>query len=617
MPYYNPNLDDLLAFDGIRNFTGGQASGLQSDTLAENQVARMENMTLSPRGQIETRYGFANFNTTATSGTSSVGGLFYFDTYNPEQLVSIANGRLHTIETSGIATTQPATLSWSSATSTWGLETRKWANGFDNAASNSVNMAQFNNLLYLVDGSSPLYVWDGNTAKIQGGKLRSITVTSGGTGYTTATASVGGPQLGGTYPTIAQTSVAGGAVTGVTVSNGGAGYSSSPSVIISGDGSGATATARVSPPPTAMRLLAVVGNRLIGVGSGQNRNTIYASDILDASVWDDANSIIVGGDDGDEITAIIPFYANRLIVFKKSKIFQVTIPPDMTSASDWVVEIISTTVGCAAERTAVQVNSDIFFLSTDGIRTVKRSAADDFTTVGLPISEIVKDVIANINLTSIGNSTAIFHDNRYLVAFPTGSNDSNDTILVYNTILNAFEGTWTPDVLQFCQTNFASLGKRLMAKGYTGIITQYNGYKPVTSVLSSDYQDSGSDYASFIRTRDMNFGDPFGFKHGSHYEIIFDKSFANDVDVSIQRETDTGDISSEPNLNVASASLTLPFVLPASLPLSTNRRLASDLRKYDKWRTLNISISCEAGQFAVRQISAAANPDTIQVEKTV
>lgn len=366
-----------------------------------------------------------------------------------------------------------------------------------------------------------------------------------------------------------------------------------------------------------MRLLAVVGNRLIGVGSAQNRNTLYASDILDASVWDDANSIIVGGDDGDEITAIVPFYANRLIVFKKSKIFQVTIPPDMTTASDWVVEVISTTVGCAAERTAVQVNSDIFFLSTDGIRTVKRSAADDFTTVGLPVSEIVKDVIADINPPSISNAVAVFHDNRYLVAFPTGSNDTNDTILVYNTILNAFEGTWTPDVLQFCQANFASLGKRLMAKGYTGTITQYNGYKPLTSLQATDYQDSGVDYSSFIRTRDMNFGDPFGAKHGSHYEVIFDRSFASDVDISIQRETDSGDIASEANVNVSSAVLTLPFVLPTSLPLSANKRLASDLRKYDKWRTLNISINCEAGQFSVRQISAAANPDTITVEKTV
>ena len=615
--YYNSNLDDLLAFDGIRNFTGGQASGLQSDSLGENQVARMENMTLSPKGLAETRYGFSNFNTTATSENTSIGGLAYFDTYNIEQLVSVSNGRFHTIESGGVATTQPANLTWSGSTSTWANASRAWATGFDNTASFSVNMAQFNNLLYFVDGNSPLYVWDGNIVKRQGGKLGSITITSGGTGHTTATASVSGPDLGGTYPTISQVRVSGGAVTGVTVSNGGIGYSSSPTVTITGDGNGTTATARVSPPPTAMRLLAVVGNRLIGVGSGQNRNTLYASDILDASVWDEANSIVIGGDDGDEVSAIVPFYANRLIVFKKSKIFQVTIPPDMTSAADWTVEVLTTTTGCAAEKTALQVNSDILFLSPDGIRTVTRSVADDFTTVGLPISEIVKDVIADINLPAIGRAAAVFHDNRYFLAIPTGASDNNDTILVYNTVLNAFEGTWTPDVLQFVQTNFASLGKRLMAKSHTGAITQYNGYKPLTSILSTDYQDSGVDYASFIRTRDMNFGDPFSFKHGSHYEIIFDKSFANDVDVSIQRDTDTGDVSSEPNLNVASAALTLPFILPTSLPLSTNRRLASDLRKYDKWRTLNVSINCEAGQFAVRQIAAAANPDTVQVEKTV
>lgn len=617
MPYYNPNLDDLLAFDGIRSFVGGQASGLQSDNLAENQVARMENMTLSPRGQAETRYGFSNFNTTATSSPSSVGGLFYFDTYNLEQLISVANGRLHVIESNGVATTQPANSTWSGLTSTWENSTRRWASGFDNTSSFSVNMAQFNNLLYLVDGENQLHVWDGNVTQRQGGKLRSVTVTSGGTGYTTATVSVGGPDLGGTYPAIAQVSLAGGVVTGVTVSDGGAGYSSSPAITITGNGTGATATARVSPPPTAMRLLAVVGNRLIGVGSGQNRNTLYASDILDASVWDEANSIVIGGDDGDEVTAIVPFYANRLVVFKKSKIFQVTIPPDMNSAADWIVEVLTTTTGCAAEKTALQVNSDILFLSSDGIRTVTRSVADDFTTVGLPISEIVKDVIADINLPAIGRAAAIFHDNRYFLAIPTGSNDSNDTILVYNTILNAFEGTWTPDVLQFAQTNFASLGKRLMAKGHTGIITQYNGYKSLTNILSSDYQDSGADYTSSIRTRDMNFGDPFSFKHGSHYEIIFDRSFSSDVDISIQRDTDTGDVSSEPNLNVSSAALTLPFVLPAVLPLSTNRRLASDLRKYGKWRTLNISINCEAGQFAVRQITAAANPDTIEVQKNV
>ena len=616
MAYYNSNLDDLLAFDGIRNFNGGQASGLQSDNLGENQVALLENMTLSPRGQIETRHGFANFCTNATSGTSSVGGLFYYDTYDTEQLVSVTNGRLHSIESNGIATTQPEDNTWTEATSTWSATTRKWVTGYDITASYRVSMAQFNNKVYIVDGDSPMSVWDGQVVKRQSGKLRSITVTTAGSGYTTATANVTGPNLGGTNPTV-QISVAGGSVTGITVSDGGEGYSTAPTVTILGNGSGATATARVSPPPVGLRILAVVGNRLIGVGSGQNRNALYASDILDASIWDSANSIVVGGDDGDEITAIVPFYSNRLVVFKKNKIFQVTIPPDMTSAADWVVEIISTTVGCAAERSAVQVNSDIFFLANDGIRTVARSAADDFTSVGLPISEIVKDVIAEINQPSIGVATAVFHDNRYLLAIPTGSSDINNKILIYNTVLQAFEGTWTPDVLQFTQTNFASLGKRLMAKGYTGTITQYNGYKSTSSLVAADYKDSGSDYSSFLRTRDMNFGDPFSFKHGSHYEIIFDRSFATDVDVSVRREDDLGDVSSEPNLNISSAVLTLPFVLPATLPSSTNKRLASDLRKYGKWRTLNISINCEAGQFAVRQIVAAANPDTIEVQKTV
>ena len=70
--YYSDNLDDLLAFDGIRSFTGGQASGLQSDLLAENQVQQLVNMTLSPKGSLETRRGLASF---STSATSQVGGI--------------------------------------------------------------------------------------------------------------------------------------------------------------------------------------------------------------------------------------------------------------------------------------------------------------------------------------------------------------------------------------------------------------------------------------------------------------------------------------------------------------------------------------------------------------
>jgi hypothetical protein len=619
MPYYSDNLDDLLAFDGIRSFAGGQASGLQSDLLAENQVQQLVNMTLSPKGSLETRRGLVNFNTTATSQEGSIGGMRYYDTAQYENLVTVTQGRLYSINSNGSATLHPPDEIWDSFTGVtriWNNENQQWADGFSTTFDTKVSMAQFNDKMYLADADGPLYYFDGDVATRQGGKVRAITISTGGTGYTSATAIVTGPDWGGTLPTLI-TQVAGGAVTGVTVVDGGSGYSSAPTVTIIGNGSGATATATVSPPPLNLRILINTGNRLFGVGSAANRNTLYASDILDASIWDAANSVIVNADDGDEITAIVPYYENRIIVFKKRRIFQVTIPPDMTSAADWVIQLISNNTGCVAEGSAVQVNSDIFFLSDDGIRSLVRSAADDFTSVGLPISEVIKDVIQEINVAEIGICTAAFYDNRYFLAVPTESNDFNDTIIVYNTVLGAFEGTWTPNVMQFALTNFQDEGLRLMKKSTTGQIQKYSGYKTPAQVTTADYQDAGVDYESSVRTKDFNFGDPFAEKHGSHFEVVFDDSFSTDTTISIQRDIDVGDIDVQPNINVSSAVLTLPFVLPAQLPSSVKKRIASDLRAYQKWRLLNIKITSAANKLAIRQITAAANPDTIEVQKNI
>jgi hypothetical protein len=626
MAYFIDATDDVLAFDGIRSFTGGQASGLQSDQLAQNQVQRLVNMTLSPKGNLETRRGVTSFNTTATSQEGSIGGMAYYDTTGTEDLVTVTQGRLYTINANGAADIHPADEVWGTIAGTWDSVVEQWADGYSVDPARKVSMAQFNNRMYLADGDNDLHFFDGNIVQRQGGKVRAITVTSAGSGYTSATAIITGPNWGGELPTLI-TTVAGGAVTAVVVTNGGSGYGYTPTVTIIGDGSGATATATVSAPPQGLQTIVNSGNRLFGVGTGQDRNTLYASDILDPSVWDSDNSVIINGDDGDEITAITQYYENRIIVFKRRRIFQVTIPPDMTSAADWTISIISNNIGCVAGATAIQVNSDIFFLSDDGIRSLVRSASDDFTSVGLPISEVVKDVIQEINTAEVGICTAAFYDNRYLLAIPTAANDFNDTILVYNTILGAFEGTWTPKVMQFALTNFQDEGLRLMMKLTTGQINKYSGYKTPAQTTAADYVDFGIqsngtsvgtfDYISSVRTRDMDFSDPFAQKHGSYFEVIFDDSFSNSANIAIQRDIDTGDIDVQPNLNIASTVLVLPFVLPAILPTSVKKRVASDLRAYEKWRLLNISVFSEANKMAIRQITAAANPDTIEVQKTI
>jgi hypothetical protein len=626
MAYFIDATDDVLAFDGIRSFTGGQASGLQSDQLAQNQVQRLVNMTLSPKGNLETRRGVTSFNTTATSQEGSIGGMAYYDTTGTEDLVTVTQGRLYTINSNGAADIHPADGVWGTIVGTWDSVVEQWADGYNVDPASKVSMSQFNNKMFLADGDDDLHFFDGNIVQRQGGKVRAITVTTAGSGYTSATAIITGPNWGGELPTLI-TNVAGGAVTGVVVVNGGSGYGYTPTVTIIGNGSGATATATASPPPQGLQTIVNSGNRLFGVGTEQNRNTLYASDILDPSVWDLANSVIINGDDGDEITAITPYYENRIIVFKRRRIFQVTIPPNMTSAADWTISIISNNIGCVAGATAIQVNSDIFFLSDDGIRSLVRSASDDFTSVGLPISEVVKDVIQEINTAEVGICTAAFYDNRYLLAIPTAANDFNDTILVYNTTLGAFEGTWTPKVMQFALTNFQDEGLRLMMKLTTGQINKYSGYKTPAQTTSADYVDFGIqsngtsvgtfDYISSVRTRDMDFSDPFAQKHGSYFEVIFDDSFSNSANIAIQRDTDVGDIDVQPNLNISSTALVLPFVLPAILPTSVKKRVASDLRAYEKWRLLNINVFSEANKMAIRQITAAANPDTIEVQKTI
>lgn len=75
----------------------------------------------------------------------------------------------------------------------------------------------------------------------------SIAVSAGGSGYTSATVTIGEPDATGVYTqqAVATATVAAGAVTAITVTTAGVGYMEAPTVTISGDGSGATATATI------------------------------------------------------------------------------------------------------------------------------------------------------------------------------------------------------------------------------------------------------------------------------------------------------------------------------------------------------------------------------------
>jgi hypothetical protein len=605
MPYYIDTTDDVLSIAGSTSFEGGQASGISPSLIANNQASEISNMTISPSGILQTRQGIEQVSANVSSG-SGIQGMHYFDTPNIEEIVVACNGAI-------FKSTSATSFATTSGTVTSGAV--------------QVDFSQFNNRLYYSDGASNLHFTDGTTAFRQGTSVLSITVTNDGTSYGSApTVTIGAPNLAYGTTASAVATVASNKVTAITVTNAGSGYTSAPTVTITGGGgSGATATASVSAlSPSGLRLIRQFTNRLFAVGTGDNRNTLYASDILDAEVWKATNTIVVGGNDGEDIIAIQPFFDFELLVFKPNKIYLVTVDPTSTTASGWTVRLINDKIGCQASRSAIFTNKDVLFLSNDGIRSVVRSAADDFYTVGPTLSEPVKNVIARINRSYIGSSNGAFHNNRYYLALPLDNSTTCNYVLVYNTLFGSFEGLWSIAANAMTKTNFSggySVNCVKLAVGSpTGQVGHLYDYldPDLQGDGNTEYKDYGTSYASYVVTKAYDFDDRISKKYGSHYEMEYYYSTATNCTIGMKRETDSQYVTIGTAVDTSTpGGLTLPFTLPATLSAQTYNFRADSLRSYQKWRNMKFKMEAPGKKLSIKQIMIAANPDTIEVQKNI
>jgi hypothetical protein len=605
MPYYIDSIDDVLAIAGSTSFEGGQVSGIVPYLIQNNQASELFNMTISPSGTLQTRMGIETISTTFSTG-SAIQGLHYFDTPTIEEIVVASDGKI-------FRTTSATTLSTTGGTVSSGAV--------------DVNFSQFNNKLFYTDGASFLQFTDGTNSFRQGTSVLSITVTNEGSGYTsTPTVTVGAPDLAYGTTTTATATVVANKVTAITVTVAGSGYTSAPTVTISGGaGSGATATASVSAlAPTGLKLVKQFTNRLFAVGTGTDRNTLYASDLLDPEVWKTTNSIVVGGDDGQDIVAIQPFFNYELLVFKPSKIYLVTADPTASTAAGWTVRLINDRIGCIAGRSVSFAGKDVYFLSEDGIRSLQRSLADDYFIVGVPISEAIKDVIARINKNFYSKCFGQFHNNRYYLSVPLDSATTNSHTIVHNLLFNAFEGYWNIGASAMYQTNFSSgytvNGPKLCIGTPDGKVGHSFDYIDPDTGGDGDtqFKDFESSYESYLVTKAYDFDDRISQKYGSHYEIEFYYSTATNCTISMKRENDSQYVTLGTGVSTSTpGGLTLPFTLPATLSAQTTNMRADSLRSYQKWRNIRIKIDSPAKKLAVRSVLLAANPDTIEVQKNI
>ena len=168
------------------------------------------------------------------------------------------------------------------------------------------------------------------------------------------------------------------------------------------------------------------------------RDELIASDILDQDTYDQIqNQFKIASGSADFIVGIQPFAEDALVVFARNSIHLIRgVGADLGNSS---VQEITREVGAVARKSIVQVGSQIFFLSDNGVYGVNFDELYNLRGATTPLSEPINPLMARINKSYVANAVGVYHDNRYYLAVPLDSSTVNNAILVYNFLNQGWE----------------------------------------------------------------------------------------------------------------------------------------------------------------------------------
>jgi hypothetical protein len=224
-------------------------------------------------------------------------------------------------------------------------------------------------------------------------------------------------------------------------------------------------------------------------------------------------------DDGDEITAIVPFL-DQLTVFKRNKIFTLR----GNQPSSFIRVLANPALGCVAPRSAQAWDKGVMFLSTRGVFSFDGARA---TRVSEKIDPALNELPAD---TLSAASGLVYQQRYYLFVNESAVSPSNETVYVFDFTT----GTWTK--YSGWNVRQAAIWNRVGADEMFGIddvardkILQYR--------IGTD--DNGAPIAAHFTTKWFDFGVPERRKMARRMYAYFQAEAEQQVQIDVFKSYQT------------------------------------------------------------------------------
>lgn len=278
--------------------------------------------------------------------------------------------------------------------------------------------------------------------------------------------------------------------------------------------------------------------------------------------------------------AVVGLRDAGIVAFGSDQIWSIN-PSSTPVATDKSEKILD--IGCAAGDTVVQVADDILFLARDGVRGLFRTQQDKLQTgSAYPLSFPLKDEFENINWNQINKACAIFFDNKYFLALPTGNSTYNDQVWVYYPATKGWMVITGWNVAGFATMTVNGEERLYVIDSINAkVYRAWYGYDDNGTAIN--YQEEG-------RYEDLGY--PLSKKVGGEVRVKF--MTAGNYDVTVYAAIDDGGYAMLGTVNLSGSAPQLPIALPFELAEETQSTQVFHLDGLGAWYRIKLKIQHNA-----------------------